>query len=191
MNYLNKLLLIVAVAGAAAGCASAQAKSPVEHPNLDVPPVPPRVVEALPVTAPPPNPVEDLPPVAALPPRPRTAPTPAREANRADPKAADNAAVEAPAPPPAPVAAPTPPLRTPGSVEGAEAARQVNDVVGRAKGTLGGIDYRRLSAERRSQYDSARLMITQAEDAVKAANFEFARNLAEKADRLANELKGR
>jgi hypothetical protein len=78
-------------------------------------------------------------------------------------------------------------------VDGAEAARQIHDVIERAKRGLGAIDYGRLSIERRSQYDSAKLMVTQSEDELKKpnSNFEFARNLAEKADRLAKELQGR
>ncbi len=190
---MTKLLLLIALSGAAAGCASAQAKSPADRANLEVPPVPPRVLEALPVPAPPPEPAGDLPPVAALPARPRPTPPPAsRETAKTDPKASDAPPVEPPAAPAPPAAAaPAPQLRTPGSVDGAEAARQVNDVIGRAKRTLGAINYQQLSSERRAQYDSARLMITQAEDAVKVSNFEFAKNLAEKADRLATEMKGR
>ena len=53
------------------------------------------------------------------------------------------------------------------------------------------IDYARLSTERRQQYEQAKLMVTQSEDALKGSNFEFARNLADKADRLAKELQGR
>ncbi len=188
---MRKLLLVLAVAAVAAGCASAQAKSPADHTTLEVPPVPPRVIEALPVAAAPPEPVEDLPPVAAIPPRPRPAPaSAARDTTRIDPKAAEAAPVEPP-PAAAPPPPPAPQLRTPGTMDGAEAARQVNDVIGRARQALGSIDYQRLSSERRSQYDSARLMLTQADDAVKASNFELARKLAEKADVLATEMKGR
>lgn len=190
---MKALLVVIAVAGCGAGCASVQAGSPAERPNLDVPPVPPRVVEAMPVPTPPPEPVEDLPPVTSAPPRSRPAsPAPPREAVRTESRPAETPAAEAavPAAAPAPVP-PAPQLRTPATADGAEAARQVHDVIERAKRMLGSIDYRRLTSERRSQYDSARLMVTQAEDAVKASNFEFARNLAEKAERLATELKGR
>ncbi len=187
---MKKLLLMAALAASAAGCASAQARSPADHPNLEVPPVPPRVIEALPIEAPADEPVQELPPVAAVPPRPRAQPV-VRDTAKPEAKAPETAQVE-PAPvPAAPPPAPAPQLRTPGMVDGAEAARQINDIIERAKRGLGAIDYRRLSTERRSQYDSARLMVTQAEDAVKASNFEFARNLAEKADRLATELRSR
>lgn len=192
---MRALLVGIAVAGCAAGCVSVQAGTPVERPNLDVPPVPPRVIEALPVQAAvPPEPVEDLPPVTSAPARPRpAAPAPPKEAVRTEPRPAETPAeppAPAPAAAPAPVS-PTPQLRTPATPDGAEAARQVRDLIERARRTLGSIDYAHLSPERRSQFDSARLMVTQAEDAVKASNFEFARNLAEKAERLATELKGR
>jgi outer membrane biosynthesis protein TonB len=194
---MKKLLFAVILAALAAStaCASAQAKSPADHPNLEVPPVPPRVIESKPLEPPPPEPVEELPPVSPLPPRPRPAP---RETVKAEPKPPEQApatATAAPAdqPPPvaAPAAPPVPQLRTPGSVDDAEAARQVHDVIERAKRALGLIDYRHLSTERRSQFDNARMMVTQAENALKKSDFEFARNLAEKADRLATELQGR
>ncbi len=190
-GVMRKLLLSGAFAGLAASgaCASAQAKSPADRPALEVPPVPPRVIEAKPLEAPPPEPVEELPPVAQLPPRAR--PT-AREAVRVEPK------TQEPAPPAdqplasvAPPAPPVPLLRTPGTVDGPGATRQVNEVIERARRALNAIDYRRLTAERRNQYDSAKLMVTESENALKKSEFEFARNLAEKADRLARELQGR
>src|SRR5881227_370335 len=87
---MRKLFLWVAVASTAVSgaCASAQAKSPADRPTLEVPPVPPRVIESKPIAPPPPEPVEDLPPVAPLPPRARTTPPP-RDTARAEPKPAD------------------------------------------------------------------------------------------------------
>jgi outer membrane biosynthesis protein TonB len=188
---MRKLFLVIAIGvlGASAACASAQAKSPAERPNLEVPPVPPRVIEAKLVEPPPPEPVEELPPVAALPPRPRPQ-APPREAAKVEPKPAEPAPTDqtpasiAPAPP-------VPQLRTPATADGAEATRQVNELIDRAKKTLNSIDYVRLTPERRSQYDSAKLMVGESENALKKSDFEFARNLAEKADRLARELQGR
>jgi hypothetical protein len=187
---MSKLLLLIAIVGlaASAACASAQAKSPAERPNLEVPPVPPRVIEARIPEPAPPQLVEELPPVAPLPPRPRSQPAP-RETAKVEPKPPEPAVTDQPAA--APVAPPVPQLRTPGTVDDAEATRQVHDVIERAKRTLGSIDYGRLTTERRKQYDSAKLMVTQSEDALKGSNFDFARNLAEKADRLAKELQGR
>lgn len=187
---MKRLALLMVLGSVAAGCASAQAKSPADRPSLEVPPVPPRVIEAKPLEPPPPEPVEDLPPVAQLPPRPRTPPA-AREAARTDPKPPEPAPTGQPAASVAPVAPPVPQLRTPGTVDSAEATRQVHDVIERAKRALGAIDYVGLSTERRSQYDSAKLMVTQSENELKASNFEFARKLAEKADNLAKELQSR
>jgi outer membrane biosynthesis protein TonB len=188
---MRKLLLLIAIgclAGSAA-CASAQAKSPSDRPNLEVPPVPPRVIEAKVVEPPPPEPVEELPPVAQLPPQKR--PQPPRDTAKVEPKPAEPApATEQPAAS-APVAPPVPQLRTPSTVDGAEATRQIHDVIERAKKGLSAIDYARLSTERRQQYEQAKLMVVQSEDSLKASNFEFARTMAERADRLARELQGR
>ena len=180
----------LAAAGSAA-CATTQAKAPVERAPLEVPPVPPRVIESLPQPPlPPPEPVGPLP---TAPPannsRPR--PQPQRDATKPDPKG-DVPPVEAPAAPVIPAQqSPVPPLRTPGTPEAAEATKQIRDVNGRAQAMLDTIDYRVLDAERRAQYDNVKMFISQAEDAIKAANFEFGRNMAEKAERLAKELRSR
>jgi outer membrane biosynthesis protein TonB len=188
---MTKLLLLIAIgclAGSAA-CASAQAKSPSDRPNLEVPPVPPRVIEARVVEPPPPEPVEELPPVAQVPPPKRATPPP-RDTAKVEPKTPEPAQSTEP-PAAAPVAAPVPQLRTPNTVDGAEATRQIHEVIERAKKGLAAIDSARLSTERRQQFEQAKLMVTQSEDALKGSNFEFARNLADKADRLAKELQGR
>jgi hypothetical protein len=182
---LALILLVPAMA-----CASAQAKAPADSPNLDVPPAPPRVIESIPAQDfALPEPVSDLP---AAPATPRPRPAPPREPVRSEPKP-EPAPPEQPA---APAASPTvppavPQLRTPGSADGAEASRQVRDVIDRAKRTLGLIDYARLNKERRTQYDTAKLLMTQSEEALKSANFDIARNLADKADRIAKELQTR
>lgn len=190
---MRKLLLLIAgsALAASAACASAQAKGPVDRPNLEVPPVPPRVIESTPAQElPPPEPVGELPPAAPAAPRPRP-PAPARDPVKTEPKPPETPPVEQPATSTAPVVPPVSQLRTPETVDGAEASRRVRDLIDRAKKTLALIDYRRLSTERRSQYDSAKLMITQSENELKASNFEFARNLADKADRIATELQTR
>src|SRR5674476_555257 len=76
------LLLLVLVP--LAGCASAQAKTPVERPNLEVPPPPPRVIEPVTTSEPtPPDPVGELPANPATP-RPRPS-TPQREPVKREP----------------------------------------------------------------------------------------------------------
>lgn len=184
---MKKLALLMLLGPVAAGCATAQAKSPVDRPNLEVPAPPPRVIESMAVfEAPTPEPVPDLPAASPTSPRPRTVP-PARE-SKPDPKPeTPPAEVPPPATPPPPV----PQLRTPGTVDGAEAERKIKEVIDSAKRTLGSIDYRPLNAQSRAQYDSANLFITQSEDALKSQNYDLARGLADKADRLAKELRGR
>jgi hypothetical protein len=87
--------------------------------------------------------------------------------------------------------APPTQLRTPGTADGAEAARQVHDVLDRANKTLASIDYRNLNTARRGQYETAKNLIRQSEDALKASNFDIARNLANKADQIGKELQTR
>jgi hypothetical protein len=58
----------------------------------------------------------------------------------------------------------------------------------RAKKALDSIDYRPLTKERRSQYDSAKLMISNSEEALKTSNIEYARTLADRAERIVKEL---
>jgi hypothetical protein len=188
---MRKSLLLIGIAclAGSAACASAQAKSPADRPNLEVPPVPPRVIEARVVEPPPPEPVEELPAVAQMPPLKR--PQPPRDTAKVETKPAEPPPVVEPPAQSTPVAPPVPQLRIPGTVDGAEATRQIQDVIQRARKGLGSIDYKGLSTERRNQYDQAKAMVTQSEDALKGANFEFARNLADKADRLAKELQAR
>ena len=81
---MKRLALLMLLFPVAAGCASAQAKSPVDRPNLDVPAPPPRVIEPRVLyEPPPPEPVPDLPVASPTSPRPRQTP-PARE--KPDPK---------------------------------------------------------------------------------------------------------
>ena len=181
------LLLISILAGAAlsaTACATTHAKSPVERPPLEIPPPPPRVIAPAPPVPPTPEPVGDLPATPSNP-RPRTP----RDASKPDAKPPETPPVEAqPATPPPPAVAP---LRTPTSADSTEAARRVAEVIDRANKTLSNVDYRRLNTEQRTQYDNAKRFITQAEQAVRAKNFEFAYGLAEKAEKLAKELPGR
>jgi cellobiose-specific phosphotransferase system component IIA len=64
-------------------------------------------------------------------------------------------------------------------------------VLDRANKTLASIDYRKLNAARRGQYETAKNLIRQSEDALKASNFDIARNLANKADQIGKELQTR
>ena len=190
MSAMKKSILAVCLGGALASgaCATANAKAPADRPTLDVPAPPSRVIEPTPRAEPAaPEPLGEL-PLPAANPRPR--PAPPREAVRPpDPK-------PDPAPAPAetvsvPPLAPPPQLRTSATGDGVEAQRQVRDLIDRADKALKRIDSRQLSAAQRGQYDTARMMLTQSEEKLKASNFDIAKNLAEKADRIATELKTR
>jgi hypothetical protein len=48
-----------------------------------------------------------------------------------------------------------------------------------------------LSRNQRTQYDSAKRLVTESEEAFKASNFEISRSIAEKAEALVKELQNR
>ncbi len=185
---MKRIGLLLLLGPLVAACASAQAKSAADRPTLEMPPVPPRVIEAAPVEPSQPEPVPELPtpPAPAPPPRARNPPA-TRETAKPDPKP-EPPPVEltATATPPAPV---LPQLLTPGTPEGPEAARQVSVVIERATKTLQSIDYRKLSTARKAEYDSAQATIKQSENALKTGKFDIALNLAEKAEGIAKELR--
>ena len=186
---MRRILLLLALASAAAACATAQAKQPVAVPPLEVPLVPGRVIEPMPVEAPPPppEPVPELPPPPA--PKPLRPSPPARATEKPEPK--PEPPVEAgPAPvvPPPPV---VPPLRTANTPDTAEFSRQIRDVLDHAGKTLNSINYQALKTGPRREYDDAKKQITLAEDKLKSGDFELAGRLAEKADKIATGLQGR
>ena len=193
MNQALLVPILVLVAAGLSACTSAQAKSPVTRPPLEVPQPPPRVVEPIPA-----EPVTYIEPVADLPPPPTTTSRPRQTASRETgaretPKA--EAKVEGPPAPdpaaqPAPAATnPAPQIRT--AADNSETARQVRDILDRANKGLSSIDYGGLNRQRKESYDTAKGFILQAEDAIKTSNFGFALKLAEKADTIAKELQNR
>jgi hypothetical protein len=177
------LVLLAACASAAAGCARARANVIPSLPPLEVPAPPPRVLIPVEVLAegqePEPTPEEPLQLPAPVPPR-RTTP-PAAPAQ--PPKVAEEE-------PPQPVpAAPTALQTTPPAVQG-EAEKAIRTTMARASGDLNKVDYRALNAGARTQYDTAKRFIEQADDAIRLKNLLFAKNLADKAAVLAAELLG-
>jgi hypothetical protein len=94
-----------------------------------------------------------------------------------------------PAPPPPPV--PSAQLRTPETADTSAAAKAVRATIDTARGTLNGVNYALLSNVRKKAYNDAKLLLQQAEDAVKEGNLAFAQGLASKAETLAKELAGR
>jgi hypothetical protein len=185
-NLMLGLWICAVVANGA--CATVRAKPPAERPALEVPVPPGKVIEPMPHPEPlTPEPVGDLPPAPPANPRPNRPAS--REAARTDPK--PEAPVVETAPPPVTPPAPAPQLRTPGAPDNAEAARQVRDILDRANKSLSSIDTRRFTKARLEQYNTAKRLVIQSEDALKASNFDSARKLADKANDIAKELQGR
>lgn len=81
-------------------------------------------------------------------------------------------------------------LRAAPSAADVAAERNVRDLLGRATRDLGRVDYGRLSANGRSQYEQSKRFTEQAEQALKDRNLPFAVTLADKAATLAAELLG-
>jgi hypothetical protein len=188
---MRKVLLgLVILAGAAStACATANAKTTPDRPTLEVPAPPAKVVETTPQPETMPELVPDLPPAQPANTRP-SRPASSREPTRTDPKP------EATATPPDTSAAPPPPLvpapqlRT-SSTDTTEAAKQVQTTIERARQALNSVDTKQFTKPRRVIYDNAKLMLTQAEDALKKSDFDNAKKLAEKVELTAKELQGR
>ena len=190
-------LVLCAVTFAASGCAKARAESAPDGPPLEMPAAPPRVLAPL---------DDPLPVTVAIPEAPATVPsTPARPpARRAGGNGGNGATADAearPEPvPPAPAAVQAPPepaptetreLRAAPSATAAAGERNVRDLLARAGRDLSRVDYGRLSADGRLQYEQSKRFTQQAEEALKDRNFVFAATLADKAATLATELLGR
>jgi len=180
------LAALVAAVGAT-GCLRARAKTVSDLPPLSTPPAPPRVIETVEAAVPPPVPlIEELP-------RPPVRP-PVRQPPRAE------AAPRQPEPPKSEAASPEPPaaaepskppatLQTTPAVAEAEVERAIRGVLARANSDLNRVNVRRLSADARSQMETARRFIQLSEQALRPPrNLEFARSLADKAAVLAAQL---
>jgi hypothetical protein len=190
---MMRLAAVLLLGALAAGCMTTRAQAPIERPALEVPPAPPRVIEQAPPpeVLPQPQPVEDLPPPPAIPTPPRRSPREngSREAQKPEPKADALPAVTEPQVAAAP-AQPAPVLRTPATADAAASERQIRDTLGRAQAGLNNVNYQQLSQARKKAYDEAKDFITSAEGAIKAANFEIAKEFADKAEKLARVLQG-
>jgi|SRR5436190_6523274 len=181
----------LALVGAlASGCASAHAKTASDAPPLDMPAPPPRVVDASEVEPPQPATLPDE-PARHTPPQPTTRRTPPRsDANRSSEPPPTTPPVEAPKPP-AESPKPPPALQTtPTDVEGRE-EQQIRALLGRANTDLNRVDYQRLNTDARTQYDTAKRFVAQAEDALRTKNLLVARSVADKAATLAAQLAGK
>jgi hypothetical protein len=93
--------------------------------------------------------------------------------------------------PPSPDARPSATLQTtPANREGEE-SRRIQELMSRANENLRRVDYNRLSAGARTQYNQARQFVKLAEDSLATRNLVFALTCADKAATLAAQLAGR
>jgi len=170
-------------------CAKAQAKTAAAGPPLEVPAPPARVLAPVeePATASAPPPVETPAPAAAAAPR---TPPPRPPARRPEPERPDSSAPAA-ATTGQPAAEPPRELRPASPAADAAAERETRDSLARAAGALSRVDYGRLNADARAQYDQAKRFMEQAQQALRDRNFVFAATLADKAATLAAGLSGR
>ena len=185
------LALAVAIGPLISGCLHASARTIVDSPPLDIPAPPPRIIETVEVTPPAPLSLPEEPqrqpvnpPVAVAPPArpaprveapPRSDP-PARIEPPAEPRVAD----EVPRPPPT--------LQTTPAVAEVEVARGIRVTIDRAAADLKRVNPAALNGDGRTQYDTARRFIAQAEDALTKRNLVLARSLADKALVVAAQL---
>lgn len=167
-------LMLFALLTLGAGCV-AQARTPLVHQPLEVPPVPPRVIVPE---------IEEIEPPADA-----AAARPAPQRTDAAPRPADK-----PADPPKPPATEpartdeTPRVRTPQTANDEKADGEVRAVLARAQSALDKVPYGPLSNAAKQQYQTAQRFIAQADRALRIRNYVFARNLADKAETLARQL---
>jgi hypothetical protein len=169
------IVLLTVSLGACAAKAQVRTEAPV--PLLDPPPPPPRVVA---IYTPEPEAIPLTPAVEPAPPA-RPPSRPARPEQRPEPPANSPEPVEStsrPVPPPSLTLTPTP-----GSESQTVAA--IRDLLGRATRDLSRVNSSSLNNDGRSQYDTARRFIQQAEEALKARNVVYAGKLADKAATMA------
>ena len=180
VHFSISAFLVCIGAFLASGCTRAQAKTAPDMPALEMPAPPPRDVE-LPATEAP-HPAPSAPePARNAPVRPRPVP-PAAEQPRP--------AVESPKPAEEPSRPSSTLQTTPATAEG-DVERGIRATLARATSDLNRIDVRGLNADARTQYNTAKRFVTQAEDAMRAKNLVFARTVADNAAALAAQLGGK
>jgi len=190
---MMKLYPLLLVSVLASGCVRTAAKTTPDAPPLDMPAPPPREVEPTETETPQPIPLVTEPA--------RNAPPRVRPAPRENPPRAGEPGKPGQAPKIEPAnetpytggEAPRPPSTlqtTPTTAEG-EVERGIRASLSRANLDLNRIDYRLLNADAKTQYDTAKRFIRQADDAMRAKNLVFAKSLADKAAALAAQLGGK
>jgi hypothetical protein len=188
-----------------AGCAKKVPVAQAPPPPLEVPVVPPRLVGPV-VVEEPPTPTAEAPEPA--PPRQR-APRPAARGNGGtneppivkvepppesagktpDPAAGQTAGSASGSASAAAAAAPL--LRTPDSADDEGVAKSVRETLTRAEQNLNKVNYNALNAGAKEQHDTARRFIAAAQAALKTRRLDFARYVADKAERLSASLLNR
>ena len=185
------LALALAIGPLISGCLHASAKTTVDSPPLDIPAPPPRIIETAEVIPPAPLSLPEEPPRQPVSP-PVTAVAPARPAPRAEAPARSEPPPKA-EPSPEPRAAdevlrPAPTLQTTPAVAEVEVARGIRVTIDRAAADLKRVNFAALNGDGRTQYDTARRFIAQAEDSLTRRNLVLARSLADKALVVAAQL---
>lgn len=193
MSKIARLsLLVVLGAAGGAGCITGRAQTPAERPALDVPAPPDRVVPHVPPPEPPLpaiEPVEDLGSGAKPTPPARSKPPAKPPQDQPKPESKPDPPVTETPPPQNP--APAPQLKLPESADPGVMSRTIRDTVERTRRMLGGTDRSKLTALRQKAFDDAQGFMKQAEDALNQKNLVFAKECAEKAERLAKEVQTR
>ena len=176
MMGAGRFVLLVGLTASLGACAAkAQVLNEVEMPLLDPPPAPPRVVASYPIE---PESVPAAPAVeAAAPARPPVR-TPRPE--RPEPAQAPEPVQETARPASAPSLTLTPSAGTEN-----QTAASIRDLMARAARDLSRVNQASLNADGRTQFDTARRFLQQADDALKARNIVFAGKLADKAATMA------
>jgi outer membrane biosynthesis protein TonB len=187
----KKLWFLVLMAPVAAACSHAQAKTTPEMPPLEMPVPPPRDVQPTEVEAPQPVPLVTEPahnPPARL--RP-SAPPPRPEPKPAEPPKPEPPVDAEPPKPADELPKPLTTLQTTPATAEAEVERGIRASILHANTDLNRIDYRALNTDARTQYDSAKRFLQQADEAIRTKNLVLAKTVAEKAAVIAAQLAGR
>jgi len=174
--HMGRLLPLLCLVASLVGCAAkAQARTEVELPLLDPPPAPPRVVASYPAES------ESVPFAAAV-----EAAAPSRAPVRAQRPEKPEPVQAAPEPVQEVVRAAPPSLTlTPSPGSETQTAAAIRDLMTRAARDLARVNQAALTADGRTQLDTARRFLQQADEALKARNIVFAGKLADKAATMA------
>src|SRR5262245_15445599 len=187
LNRVLSILPVVVCACSTAGCFG-RTKAIVIPTMLDMPEPPPRVVEVREPDVPPPISLPEE-PVRNTPTRPspnRPAAEPTRPTQPPPAETPVDAAKPEEATPRPPAALQTTPTQREEQVE-----RQIDAKLGQALTDLNKINYQNLSADGKTQYDSAKRFVSFAQQGLREKNLVFASSMADKAATMAAQLLGR